>query len=102
VSCRRVCALEAVADDVQGLLGDGGDADGEQRDEVEMFLWSTSSVVARNNEEERPEMTRRRRDPVELVLDGLVVRNIAVEVREMRRDKVIRREPRIGGAVPRW
>jgi hypothetical protein len=69
---------------------------------VETFLWSTSSVVSRNNEEERPEMTRRWRDPVELVLDSLVERNIAVEVREMRRDKVIRRGPKIGGAVPRW
>jgi hypothetical protein len=47
-------------------------------------------------------MTRRRRDPVELVLDSLVERNIAVEVREMRRDKVIRKGPKIGGAVPHW
>jgi hypothetical protein len=47
-------------------------------------------------------MTRHRRDPVELVLNSLVERNIAVEVREMRRDKVIIRGPKIGGAVPRW
>jgi hypothetical protein len=100
-SRRRVCALEKVADDVQGLPGEEGDADEEQSDKVETFLWSTSSVVARNNEGERPKMTRHRRDPVELVLDSLVERNIVVGVREMRGDKVIRRGPKIGGAVPR-
>jgi hypothetical protein len=32
-------------------------------------------------------MTRLRRDPVELILDSLVARNIAVEVREMHKER---------------
>jgi hypothetical protein len=76
---------------------DGGDRDEEQSDELETSLWSTSLVVARNNEEERPEMTQRWRDPVDVRLVVLKVAKTNRWFREVHKCRGKREGPESGG-----